>query len=216
MLFTFPSRYWFTIGLSDLFSLAGWSRRIRAEFHVFRVTQDTAIMSRTYKYATVTLCGVDFQQLLLLWIFVWRSPTTPTSPKRCRFGLFPVRSPLLRESRLFSFPVTTKMFQFITYASLLLHVILSLQLSGLSHSEIPGSKVICTLPGLIGAYHVLHRLREPRHPPVALSLLFFFWTIRPAFALLYLLFVWNCLLYFNFVEIYFVYKLSMNVHRFWC
>ena len=65
------------------------------------------------------------------------------------------------------------MFQFITYASLLMHVILSLQLSGLSHSEIPGSKVICTLPGLIAAYHVLHRLREPRHPPVALLLLFF-------------------------------------------
>ena len=101
-----------------------------------------------------------------------RSPTTPTSPKRCRFGLVPVRSPLLRESRLFSFPVTTKMFQFITYASLLMHVILSLQLSGLSHSEIPGSKVICTLPGLIAAYHVLHRLREPRHPPVALLCFF--------------------------------------------
>ena len=94
-------------------------------------------------------------------------------PKQDWFGLFPVRSPLLRESRLFSFPVTTKMFQFITYASLLMHVILSLQLSGLSHSEIPGSKVICTLPGLIAAYHVLHRLREPRHPPVALLLLFF-------------------------------------------
>ena len=173
MLFTFPSRYWFTIGLSDLFSLAGWSRRIRAEFHVFRVTQDTAIMSKTYKYAPVTLCGVDFQQLLLHFMHKQRSPTTPTSPKRCRFGLVPVRSPLLRESRLFSFPVTTKMFQFITYASLLMHVILSLQLSGLSHSEIPGSKVICTLPGLIAAYHVLHRLREPRHPPVALLLLFF-------------------------------------------
>ena len=40
---------------------------------------------------------------------------------------------------------------------------------GLSHSEIPGSKVICTLPGLIAAYHVLHRLREPRHPPCALK-----------------------------------------------
>ena len=44
-----------------------------------------------------------------------------------------------------------------------------LQPAGLSHSEIPGSKVICTYPGLIAAYHVLHRLREPRHPPCALS-----------------------------------------------
>ena len=44
-----------------------------------------------------------------------------------------------------------------------------LQTARLSHSEIPESKVICTCPGLIAAYHVLHRLREPRHPPYALS-----------------------------------------------
>ena len=40
VLFTFPSRYSFTIGLTGVFSLAGWSRRIRAGFHVPRVTQD--------------------------------------------------------------------------------------------------------------------------------------------------------------------------------
>ena len=44
-----------------------------------------------------------------------------------------------------------------------------LQTAGLSHSEIPGSKVICTYPRLIAAYHVLLRLHEPRHPPCALS-----------------------------------------------
>ena len=44
-----------------------------------------------------------------------------------------------------------------------------LQNDGLSHSEIFGSKVICTYPKLIAAYHVLHRLREPRHPPCALA-----------------------------------------------
>ena len=37
--------------------------------------------------------------------------------RRQRFGLFPVRSPLLGESLLFSFPVGTKMFQFPTLAS---------------------------------------------------------------------------------------------------
>ena len=41
MLFTFPSRYSFAIGLSGVFSLTGWSRQIRAEFLVLRVTQDT-------------------------------------------------------------------------------------------------------------------------------------------------------------------------------
>ena len=43
-------------------------------------------------------------------------PITPTLPKQSRFGLFPVRSPLLRESLLFSFPMGTKMFQFPTSA----------------------------------------------------------------------------------------------------
>lgn len=44
-----------------------------------------------------------------------------------------------------------------------------LQRAGLPHSEISGSKVICTFPKLIAACHVLHRLWEPRHSPCALS-----------------------------------------------
>jgi hypothetical protein len=42
---------------------------------------------------------------------MWNAP----QPQRCKhrwFRLLPVRSPLLRESRLFSFPQGTKMFQF--------------------------------------------------------------------------------------------------------
>ena len=86
-----------------------------------------------------------------------------------RFGLFPGRSPLLGESLLFSLPGGTKMFQFPPFASLSYIVIITLQVIGLSHSEISGSKIICIYPELIAAYHVLHRLREPRHPPYALS-----------------------------------------------
>ena len=41
MLFTFPSRYSFAIGLPGVFSLAGWARQIRAGLLVSRVTQDT-------------------------------------------------------------------------------------------------------------------------------------------------------------------------------
>ena len=37
----------------------------------------------------------------------WRGPTTPILPKQHRFGLFRVRSPLLAESLLFSFPAGT-------------------------------------------------------------------------------------------------------------
>ena len=69
---------------------------------------------------------------------------------------------------LFSLPAGTKMFQFPAFA-LCYCIVTVLQTAGLSHSEILGSKVICTYPKLIAAYHVLHRLREPRHPPYALS-----------------------------------------------
>ena len=41
-------------------------------------------------------------------------------------------------------------------------------MSGFPHSEISGSKVICTSPKLIAACRVLHRRQMPRHPPCAL------------------------------------------------
>ena len=51
VLFTFPSRYLCTIGLSGVFSLTGWSRLIHAEFLVLRGTQvppdDPVCVSRT-------------------------------------------------------------------------------------------------------------------------------------------------------------------------
>ena len=68
---------------------------------------------------------------------------------------------------LFSLPAGTKMFQFPAFA-LCYCIVTVLQTAGLSHSEILGSRVICTYPRLIAADHVLHRLREPRHPPCAL------------------------------------------------
>ena len=41
--------------------------------------------------------------------------------------------------------------------------------AGFPHSDMPGSKTVCVSPSLIAAYHVLHRLLVPRHPPCALS-----------------------------------------------
>ena len=40
---------------------------------------------------------------------------------------------------------------------------------GFPHSDIPGSKLVCSSPRLIAAYCVLHRLLAPRHSPYALS-----------------------------------------------
>ena len=44
---------------------------------------------------------------------------------------------------------------------------------GFPHSEIPGSKLICSSPRLIAACHVLLRLLMPRHSPYALLRLHF-------------------------------------------
>ncbi len=57
------------------------------------------------------------------------------------------------------------MFQF---SGLALFRVLYLQYNRLSHSEIFGLMFVCNYPKLIAAYHVLHRLLVPRHPPCAL------------------------------------------------
>ena len=45
--------------------------------------------------------------------------------------------------------------------------------TGFPHSDISGSKLICSSPKLFAAYHVLHRLLMPRHSPCALLCLTF-------------------------------------------
>ena len=49
---------------------------------------------------------------------IFHGPITPLAPRRQRFGLRPVRSPLLGVSLLFSFPAGNEMFQFPAFASI--------------------------------------------------------------------------------------------------
>jgi hypothetical protein len=77
-------------------------------------------------YRAITFCGVAFQATstnnqfcnsLEVLPNLPSGPTTPLQHRRQavplqRFRLFPFRSPLLRESRLFSLPRGTEMFQF--------------------------------------------------------------------------------------------------------
>ena len=86
----------------------------------------------SFVYGAITLCGSAFQKLQLEIRFMtpcqpvhWLDrPTTPRTHKPhrplgvLRFRLVPVRSPLLRESRLLSFPPGTEMFQFPGFALL--------------------------------------------------------------------------------------------------
>ena len=170
MLFTFPSRYWFAIGLPGVFSLAGWSRRIRAELLVLRVTQDAT----RPRLASSTGLSPSTVELSRTFYSRFRYHNVVLQPRRC-IATTPVwalpRSLATTGGiiHLFSLPLGTKMFQFPRFASLQDVMIITLQVIGLSHSEIRGSKDICSYPRLITAYHVLHRLREPRHPPDALT-----------------------------------------------
>ena len=61
VLFTFPSRYWFTIGRQRVFSLTRWSSWILAGFHVSRDTQGTHRSQQTVVYRAVTVSGRSFQ-----------------------------------------------------------------------------------------------------------------------------------------------------------
>ena len=87
------------------------------------------------------------------------------------FGLFRVRSPLLTKSHV--------VFSSSGYLDVSVHRVPHIQLcigcmltevcsAGFPHSDICGSKDICSSPQLFAAYHVFHRLLVPRHPPYAL------------------------------------------------
>ncbi len=86
------------------------------------------------------------------------------------FGLLPFRSPLLSESMFLSLPAATWMFQFTGFPPYPMDscTVTEVCSSGFPHSDISGSMDICSSPKLFAAYHVLHRLSVPRHPPCAL------------------------------------------------
>ena len=117
-------------------------------------------------------------------------PTTPTT-QRCtavtcdEFGLLPVRSPLLGESRLISFPPGTEMVQFPGFPFRTLWIqarMTGIQPAGLPHSAIRGSRDVCSSPRLIAAYHGLLRTAAPRHPPWTLSrLTILSFALQPGF-----------------------------------
>ena len=117
MLFTFPSRYWFTIGLLRVFSLGGWARRIHTGFLVSRATQDSA----TLQMASCTGLSPSAEELSRTFhspsVVRCRSPTTPLMPCDISgLGSSPVARHYWGNHILFSLPTGTKMFQFPAFA----------------------------------------------------------------------------------------------------
>ena len=134
-----------------------------------RPTLDTA-MSTRLSLTGLSPSLVSFPKTVLLNLLnQFRGPNP--GMHAFRFGLFRFRSPLLTESHV--------VFSSSGYLDVSVHRVPFLKLcigvrilevcsSRFPHSEISGSKDICSSPKLFAAYHVFHRLLVPRHPPCAL------------------------------------------------
>ena len=119
VLFTFPSRYSFAIGLQGVLSLGGWSRLLRAGFHVPRATRDAAMLE----------LSLPVRGCHPLWpAFPGRSGSSLShvsrshNPARALTRAVWARPLSLAATRgvtcLFSPPAATKMFQFTAFAHL--------------------------------------------------------------------------------------------------
>ena len=70
VLFTFPSRYCFTIGHRLVFRLGRWSSRLPTRFLVSRGTLDTCLVSHLFAYGIFTLFDLTFQLILLRFVTI--------------------------------------------------------------------------------------------------------------------------------------------------
>ena len=68
VLFTFPLQYWFTIGLSVVFSLTRWCWHIQTEFLRFRLTHVSPYIP--FVYGTLTLYGHPSQNVPLSYTWI--------------------------------------------------------------------------------------------------------------------------------------------------
>jgi hypothetical protein len=84
VLFTFPSRYWFTIGRQVVFSLGRWSSRLPTGFHVSRGTLDTRLSPRLFAYRAFTFCGSTFHSIRLRRSFVTQHAWSATPVRSLR------------------------------------------------------------------------------------------------------------------------------------
>ena len=130
VLFTFPSRYLFTIGRQVVCSLGRWSSRIPTGFLGPRGTQEPDRETRQFRlqgchplwhaFPGVSAISVfdNSPERLCSSMLALQPPTyNATELAYVRFRLIRVRSPLLAGSLLMSFPEGTEMFHFPSLAS---------------------------------------------------------------------------------------------------
>ena len=125
-----------------------------------------------FVYGDFTLCVQTFQNcstMLNECVMMIRNPNS-------KLLVWPVSRSLAATKEIdvsfFSSPYLDVSVQAVPPAWLCIHhAVTGVFPAGFPHSEINGSRDICSSPSLIAACHVLHRLLVPRHPPCALSYL---------------------------------------------
>ena len=136
---------------------------------MLRVTQvPTRFNNCIFVYGTITLCGYPFQNIPLINYYRSALVLQPRA-MRCHIhglGSSAFARHYLRNHCYFLFLWVLRCFS--SPRSLTVCSVSRSNLDGLPHSDISGSMCICHSPKLFAAYHVLLRLREPRHPPYAL------------------------------------------------
>ena len=170
-----------------VFSLTRWSWQIHTRFLVSRDTR-VSFPARfsIFIYRAVTFFGWSFHTIQLISNFITcrmickslrNDPTTPSAQRLQAWHVDGLGSSLFarRYSGNHFYFLFLRLLRCISSPRWLYPPYVfkreypDITQDGFSHSDIPGSKVVCTSPRLNAAYHVLHRLHVPRHPPYALS-----------------------------------------------
>jgi hypothetical protein len=191
VLFTFPSRYWFTIGRQEYLALDGGPPRFPHErpstwysgtrpgvgsLSPTGLSPSLAGLSRPLLLANPICNSLRESQLPLV------GPTTPRLQRlrpvtQPRFGLLRFRSPLLTEcSLLLQVLRCFSSLGVLVMAYGFSHPSAGITPRGFPHSDTSGSTLARSSPKHFVACHVLHRLLAPRHPPHALSSLTYTFT----------------------------------------
>ncbi len=132
-----------------------------------RITRVPEWILKIFAYATITPYGMLFHTFPLIFLIrcIWSHDPDGASPIGLGFSAFARRYSqnhccflFLRVLRWFTSP-----------SWLFPPYVFRRQYKGFPHSEINGSMDKCSSPLLIAAFHVLHRLKVPRHSPYALS-----------------------------------------------
>ena len=165
VLFTFPLRYWFTIGRQGVFSLTGWYRQIQTGFLWSRPTQDTA------RPAQFLLTGLSPAMATLSRVFnlMCNSKCSPTTPVQHATPVWALPRSLATTWGIICYFLFLRVLRCFSSPGWLSFEWYVFNVSGCPIRKSSDITLVCSSPKLIAAYHVLHRLLSPRHPPYALN-----------------------------------------------